>query len=62
MPLPPAAELSWWYQYYFATDRGRDGYDQYRRDFARLIWSTASPKWQFDDATFDVTAAAVRQP
>jgi pimeloyl-ACP methyl ester carboxylesterase len=62
MPLPPAAELSWWYQYYFATDRGRDGYELYRRDFARLIWSTASPRWAFDDATFDRSAAALDNP
>jgi pimeloyl-ACP methyl ester carboxylesterase len=61
-PLPPAAELSWWYQYYFATDRGRDGYDRYRRDFARLIWSTASPRWRFDDATFERSAAAFDNP
>jgi pimeloyl-ACP methyl ester carboxylesterase len=57
-PLPPAAELQWWYQYYFATERGRAGYDTYRRDFAKLIWRTASPKWDFDDATFDRSAAA----
>jgi pimeloyl-ACP methyl ester carboxylesterase len=57
-PLPPAAELQWWYQYYFATERGRIGYDTYRRDFAKLIWRTASPKWAFDDATFDRSAAA----
>jgi pimeloyl-ACP methyl ester carboxylesterase len=61
-PLPPAAELSWWYQYYFATDRGRDGYDRYRRDFARLIWSSASPRWRFDDATFELSAAAFDNP
>ena len=48
MPLPPSAELQWWYQYYFATERGRAGYDKYRRDFARLIWQLASPKWDFD--------------
>jgi pimeloyl-ACP methyl ester carboxylesterase len=53
LPLPPAAELQWWYQYYFATERGRVGYDKYRRDFAKLIWRTASPEWNFDDATFD---------
>ena len=52
-PLPPAAELQWWYQYYFATERGRDGYEEYRHDFAKLIWQLASPKWDFDDATFD---------
>jgi pimeloyl-ACP methyl ester carboxylesterase len=61
-PLPPAAELQWWYQYYFATERGRIGYDTYRRDFARLIWRTASPKWTFDDATFDRSAAAFDNP
>jgi pimeloyl-ACP methyl ester carboxylesterase len=62
LPLPPAAELQWWYQYYFATERGRVGYDQYRRDFAKLIWRTASPKWAFDDATFDRSAAAFDNP
>ena len=61
-PLPPAAELSWWYQFYFATDRGRDGYDKYRRDFAKLIWKQASPKWNFDDATFERSAAAFNNP
>ena len=62
LPLPPAAELQWWYQYYFATDRGRAGYDIYRRDFAKLIWRTASPKWDFDDATFDRSAASFENP
>jgi pimeloyl-ACP methyl ester carboxylesterase len=62
MPLPPKAELEWWYQYYFATERGRAGYDKYRRDFARLIWHTASPRWQFDDATFARSAAAFDNP
>jgi pimeloyl-ACP methyl ester carboxylesterase len=57
-PLPPPAELSWWYQFYFATDRGRAGYDQYRHDFAKLIWHTASPKWNFDHATFERSAAS----
>ncbi len=57
-PLPPKAELQWWYQYYFATERGRAGYDKYRHDFAKLIWQIASPKWKLDDATFDRTAAA----
>ena len=61
-PLPPTAELQWWYQYYFATERGREGYDKYRRDFARLIWQLASPKWDFDDATFDRSAAAFDNP
>ncbi len=61
-PLPPKAELQWWYQYYFATDRGRAGYDKYRRDFANLIWRLASPKWNFDDATFDRTAASFDNP
>ena len=62
MPLPPKAELQWWYQYYFATERGRAGYDKYRHDFAKLIWQLASPKWNFDDATFDRTAAAFDNP
>jgi pimeloyl-ACP methyl ester carboxylesterase len=61
-PLPPQAELQWWYQYYFATERGRAGYDKYRRDFAKLIWRTASPKWSFDDATFDRSAASFDNP
>jgi pimeloyl-ACP methyl ester carboxylesterase len=61
-PLPPKAELAWWYQYYFATERGQAGYGKYRRDFARLIWQTASPKWDFDDATFDRTATAFNNP
>lgn len=62
MPLPPQAELEWWYQYYFATERGRAGYEKYRRDFAKLIWQLASPKWDFDDATFDRTAASFNNP
>jgi pimeloyl-ACP methyl ester carboxylesterase len=62
MPLPPSAELQWWYQFYFATDRGRDGYDKYRRDFSKLIWQLASPKWDFDDATFGRSAAAFDNP
>ncbi len=62
VPLPPQAELQWWYQFYFATERGRVGYDKYRRDFAKLIWRTASPKWNFDDATFDRTAASLDNP
>src|SRR6476661_3817577 len=61
-PLAPEAELQWWYQFYFATERGRDGYDQNRRDFARLIWQLASPQWHFDDATFDRSAAAFDNP
>jgi pimeloyl-ACP methyl ester carboxylesterase len=61
-PLPPPAELSWWYQFYFATERGRAGYRQYRREFARLIWHTASPKWDFDDATFDRSAVSFDNP
>jgi pimeloyl-ACP methyl ester carboxylesterase len=58
MPLPPKAELEWWYQFYFATERGRIGYEKYRHDFAKLIWQLASPKWNFDDATFDRSAAS----
>ena len=61
-PLPPKAELQWWYQYYFATDRGKAGYDKYRHDFSKLIWQIASPKWNFDDATFDRTAASFENP
>jgi pimeloyl-ACP methyl ester carboxylesterase len=61
-PLPPRAELAWWYQYYFATERGRAGYDRYRREFARLIWQLASPKWAFDDETFARSAAAFDNP
>ena len=58
VPLPPKAELQWWYQYYFATERGRAGYDKYRHDFAKLICQIASPKWDFDDATFERSAAS----
>jgi pimeloyl-ACP methyl ester carboxylesterase len=61
-PLPPTAELQWWYQFYFATERGQDGYDKYRHDFAKLIWQIASPKWNFDDATFDRSAASFDNP
>jgi pimeloyl-ACP methyl ester carboxylesterase len=61
-PLPPKAELQWWYQFYFATERGRAGYARNRRDFARLIWQIASPRWQFDDATFERSAAALDNP
>jgi pimeloyl-ACP methyl ester carboxylesterase len=61
-PLPPKAEFAWWYQFYFATERGRAGYDKYRRDFAKLIWQLASPKWNFDDATFDRSASALDNP
>ena len=62
MPLPPRAELEWWYQFYFATERGRSGYEQNRRDFAKLIWQLASPKWNFDGATFDRSAASFDNP
>ena len=61
-PLPPNAELQWWYQFYFATERGRAGYDKYRREFSKLIWQLASPKWKFDDATFNRSAAAFDNP
>jgi pimeloyl-ACP methyl ester carboxylesterase len=61
-PLPPQAELQWWYQYYFATERGRAGYEANRREFAKLIWRTASPQWDFDDATFDRSAASFDNP
>ena len=62
IPLPPKAEFEWWYQFYFATERGREGYDKYRHDFAKLIWRLASPKWDFDDATFDRSAKAFDNP
>jgi pimeloyl-ACP methyl ester carboxylesterase len=61
-PLPPKAELGWWYQYYFSTERGRVGYDRNRHDFAKLIWKLASPKWNFDDATFERSAQAFDNP
>jgi pimeloyl-ACP methyl ester carboxylesterase len=61
-PLPPIAEHSWWYQFYFATERGQEGYDKNRRDFAKLIWQTASPKWNFDAATFDRSAVSLDNP
>ncbi|WP_454818250.1 alpha/beta fold hydrolase [Labrys neptuniae] len=61
-PLPPKAELQWWYQYYFATDRGQAGYAKYTHDFARLIWELASPQWKFDDATFARSAQAFDNP
>ena len=62
LPLPPQAELAWWYQFYFATERGRAGYEKYRRDFDKLIWQLASPKWAFDDSTFDRSAASFDNP
>jgi pimeloyl-ACP methyl ester carboxylesterase len=62
LPLAPKDELQWWYQYYFATERGRVGYDKYRHDFAKLIWQIASPQWKFDDATFDRSAASFDNP
>ena len=61
-PLPPKAELQWWYQFYFATERGRAGYEMYRREFSKLIWQLASPKWNFDDATFERSAKAFDNP
>jgi pimeloyl-ACP methyl ester carboxylesterase len=62
MPLPPKAELEWWYQFYFATERGRIGYEKYRHDFAKLIWQTATPKWDFDDSTLERSAASFDSP
>ncbi|WP_407520718.1 alpha/beta fold hydrolase [Methylobacterium oryzisoli] len=62
MPLPPKAELQWWYQFYFATERGREGYARYTRDFTRLIWQLASPQWRFDEATFARSAASFENP
>jgi pimeloyl-ACP methyl ester carboxylesterase len=62
LPLPPKAEYAWWYQYYFATEHGELGYAKYKDDFAKLIWQIASPKWAFDDATFNRTATAFDNP
>jgi pimeloyl-ACP methyl ester carboxylesterase len=62
LPLPPKAELGWWYQYYFATENGVLGYTKYRHDFAKLIWTIVSPNWHFSDATFDRTATAFNNP
>jgi pimeloyl-ACP methyl ester carboxylesterase len=62
LPLPPKVEHGWWYQFYFATERGRAGYEANRRDFARLIWKVNSPKWDFGDGTFDRTAAFFDNP
>jgi pimeloyl-ACP methyl ester carboxylesterase len=62
LPLPPQAEYEWWYQFYFATERGHTGYEKYRKEFSKLIWKTASPKWEFDDATFNRSAAAFDNP
>src|SRR5260221_339764 len=62
LPLPPQAEFEWWYQFYFATDRGRAGYEKYRKEFSKLIWKLASPKWEFDDATYNRSAAAFDNP
>jgi pimeloyl-ACP methyl ester carboxylesterase len=61
-PLPPAAEYQWWYQFYFATERGALGYDKYRHDFGKLIWKIASPNWAFDETTFQRTAASFENP
>ncbi len=61
-PLSPQAELAWWYQFYFATERGYEGYKQNHKEFARLIWKLASPRWNFDDATFDRSAEALENP
>ena len=62
IPLPPKAELEWWYQFYFATERGREDYDKNRHDFAKLIWQQASPKWNFDNATFERSATSFENP
>lgn len=62
LPLPPQVEHGWWYQYYFATERGRAGYDANRQEFGKLIWKVNSPKWNFDDATFERSAASFNNP
>jgi pimeloyl-ACP methyl ester carboxylesterase len=61
-PLPPSAEFPWWYLFYFSTERGKAGYAKYTKDFNRLIWQLASPRWAFDDATFERTAKAFENP
>jgi len=61
-PLPPTAEWGWWYQYYFSTERGQLGYSKYTYEFNKLIWKNVSPKWDFDDATYDRTAASFKNP
>ncbi|MGK5731946.1 alpha/beta fold hydrolase [Streptomyces sp. URMC 124] len=63
-PLAPATEHAWWYQYYFATERGRMAMEDRgkRHDLTRLVWNTVSPTWNFDDATFERTAAAFENP
>jgi pimeloyl-ACP methyl ester carboxylesterase len=61
-PLPPKNELEWWYQFYFATERGRAGYAKYTNEFSKLIWQIASPRWNFDEATFNRSAAAFANP
>jgi len=61
-PLPPDAEYQWWYQFYFATERGRLGYEKNTRAFNLLTWKLASPQWRFDDATFERTAASFDNP
>ncbi|SAL69667.1 hydrolase [Caballeronia arvi] len=61
-PLPPKAELQWWYQFYFATERGRAGYEANRHDFNKLIWRLASPQWQFDDTAYEISAASFDNP
>jgi pimeloyl-ACP methyl ester carboxylesterase len=62
IPLPPSAEFQWWYQFYFATERGHAGYEKYRHEFSKLIWQLASPKWEFDDATFNRSAESFDNP
>jgi pimeloyl-ACP methyl ester carboxylesterase len=62
MPLPPTAEFQWWYQFYFATERGRAGYEANRHDFNKLIWQLASPQWAFDDVTFERSAVSFDNP
>ena len=61
-PLPPKAELGWWYQYYFATERGKSGYAQNTYEFNKQIWKLASPLWNFDKATYDQSAQSFDNP
>ncbi|MBE9462627.1 alpha/beta fold hydrolase [Dyadobacter subterraneus] len=62
LPLSPKAEWGWWYQFYFSTERGKAGYEANRQDFAKLIWKNVSPRWNFDDATFNRSAASFDNP
>lgn len=61
-PQPPEIEHKLWYQYYFHGERGRAGLEKYRRQFCKLLWQLWSPSWQFDEATYERSAAAFDNP